>query len=151
LYFKPKNLATINRYLDPIEQTYKQQTTQFGTVETKIKSHFTVTMKLQKLAICGFIAGLTSSTAFDVNFLDAAILQDMLEAYTEHQPSTCTGTNGATTFTFDYPGINAASEWYPDFESFEEDLFLAAMTNTDPIGNRSWTIRLGQGGNMYSQ
>jgi hypothetical protein len=108
-------------------------------------------MKLQKLALCGFLASLTSSsTAFDVNSLDAAILQDMLEAYTQHTPSTCTGTNGATTYTFNYPGLNSASEWHPPFESFEEDLFLAAMTNTDPVGNRSWTIRIGQAGNMYS-
>jgi len=108
--------------------------------------------RLQQLALCGFLPGLiTSSTAFDVNSLDAAILQDMLESYTEHQPSTCTGATGTTTFTFDYPGLNAASEWHPPFESFEEDLFLAAMTHTDAApGKRSWTIRLGQAGNMYS-
>jgi len=107
-------------------------------------------MTLHKLALCGIIAGLTASTAaFDVNDLDAAILQDMLEAYDLHEPSTCTGAAGSTTFTFDYPGINAESEWYTPFESFEQDLFLAAMTHTD-TNNRSWTIRIGQGGNMYS-
>lgn len=103
----------------------------------------------QQLALCGLLASLTASTAFDVNSLDAAILQDVLESYTEHEASTCTGAAGSTTFTFDYPGLNAASEWYPDFEAFEEDVFLAAMSHTD-AGNKSWTIRLGQGGNMYS-
>lgn len=117
----------------------------------KPAAHHPITMKLQKLAaICGFLAGLlTSSTAFDVNSLDAAILQDMLESYTNHQPTTCTGAAGSTTFTFDWPGSNPDSEWEPDFINFEEDLFLAAMTHTD-AGKRTCTIRLGQGGNMYS-
>eukprot|EP00574_Skeletonema_japonicum_P013027 CAMPEP_0201715774 /NCGR_PEP_ID=MMETSP0593-20130828/1885_1 /ASSEMBLY_ACC=CAM_ASM_000672 /TAXON_ID=267983 /ORGANISM="Skeletonema japonicum, Strain CCMP2506" /LENGTH=758 /DNA_ID=CAMNT_0048205371 /DNA_START=26 /DNA_END=2299 /DNA_ORIENTATION=+ len=105
--------------------------------------------RLQQLALCGLLGSLPASTAFDVNSLDAAILQDMLESYTEHTASTCTGAAGTTTFTFDYPGLNAASEWYPAYETFEEDLFLAAMSHTD-AGNRSWTIRLGQAGNIYS-
>ena len=109
-------------------------------------------MKLQQLALSGFLAlaGIAPSTiAFDVASPDAAILQDMLESYTEHTPSTCTGAAGTTTYTFNYPGLNQDSEWHPPFQTFEEDLFLAAMSHTD-AGNKSWTIRIGQGGNLYS-
>eukprot|EP00986_Skeletonema_menzelii_P001282 scaffold338_cov155-Skeletonema_menzelii.AAC.16 len=111
-------------------------------------------MTLSKLALGSIIAGLTISSAaaagFDAADLDAAILQDILEAYNEHQPSTCTGTAaGSTSYTYDFPGNNPASNWHGDFAQYEADLFLAAMTHTD-ANNRSWTIRVGQGGNMYS-
>ena len=33
---------------------------------------------------------------------------------------------------------------------YEEDLFLAKMQHTDNNANRSWTIRFGQAGNIYS-
>eukprot|EP00573_Skeletonema_grethae_P002718 CAMPEP_0201686088 /NCGR_PEP_ID=MMETSP0578-20130828/653_1 /ASSEMBLY_ACC=CAM_ASM_000663 /TAXON_ID=267565 /ORGANISM="Skeletonema grethea, Strain CCMP 1804" /LENGTH=955 /DNA_ID=CAMNT_0048170085 /DNA_START=103 /DNA_END=2970 /DNA_ORIENTATION=+ len=105
-------------------------------------------MTLNKLALCGIIAGLTASTAVDD--LDAAILQDILEAYTEHQPSTCTGDAAtSTSYTYAFPGTNLDSNWHEEFVQYEQDLFLASMSHTD-ANNRSWTIRLGQGGNMYS-
>ena len=107
-------------------------------------------MTLNKLALCGIIAGLTASTAFNVDDLDAAILQDILEAYTEHQPSTCTGDAAtSTSYTYAFPGTNLDSNWHEEFVQYEQDLFLASMSHTD-ANNRSWTIRLGQGGNMYS-
>ena len=105
-----------------------------------------MTLKLLA-ALCAII---TSSVAFDVSNLDAAILQDILEAYTEHQPSTCTGDAAASTsITYEFPGTNSDSNWHENFQPFEHDLFLAAMTHTDE-SDRSWTIRLGQGGNIYS-
>ena len=114
----------------------------------------TTTMALHKklLALCGFLAGglTTFTAAFDVDDLDAAILQDILESYTEHVPSTCTGdAASSTSFTYDFPGTNPDSEWYPSFVNFEQDLFLAEMTHTDD-NNNTWIIRIGQGGNIYS-
>ena len=106
---------------------------------------------LHKLALSGLLVGLAtpSSAAFDINDLDAALLSDLLEQYTNHQPSTCTGAEGTTTFNFNYPGVNPDSNWYEPFIPFEADLFLAEMSHTD-AGKNSWTIRVGQGGNMYS-
>jgi hypothetical protein len=109
---------------------------------------------LQKLALCGFLvlAGVTTSytAAYDVDALDKAILQDILESYTEHVPSTCPGeAASSTSFTYEFPGTNPESNWYQEFQQYEQDLFLAAMSHTD-ANNRSWTIRFGQGGNIYS-
>jgi hypothetical protein len=107
---------------------------------------------LLKLPLCGLLLCCLASSStgqFDVDALDAAILADILQSYTEHVPSTCTGASGSTAHSFVYPGINPDSEWYEAFKPFEEDLFLAAMTHTDS-NNRSWSIRIGSGGNMYS-
>jgi len=111
-------------------------------------------MALHNLAaLCGFYFAwiiTTPTAAYDVDALDKAILQDILESYTEHVPSTCTGeAASSTSFTYDFPGTNPDSNWNAGFQQYEQDLFLVAMSHNDP-NNRSWTIRFGQGGNIYS-
>ena len=108
--------------------------------------------KLASLSV--FIAGFLSSFStthaqYNIQDLDDALLNDILHSYTDHVASTCTGSADTTTFSFDYPGVNVDSAWNEDFIPFEEGLFQASMTHTD-AGNNSWTIRIGQGGNMYS-
>jgi hypothetical protein len=88
--------------------------------------------------------------------LDEALLVDLLDAYADPagpaRPQECGSTDAAatTTFSFDWPGPNAASAWSATHTAdFEEALFRASMTHADANGN-SWTVRIGTGGNMYS-
>jgi hypothetical protein len=99
--------------------------------------------------IASFLSSSTTHAQYDIYALDDAILNDILHSYTDHVASTCTGSADTTTFSFDYPGVNVDSAWNEAFILFEEGLFQASMTHTD-TGNKSWTIRIGQGGNMYS-
>jgi len=84
--------------------------------------------------------------------LDKAILDDIIESYDTHEPTTCNTTDQASTtsFSFTWPGTNTQSSWNTDFTGYEQGLFQAIMSYNDPTGNRSWSIRIGSGGNMYS-
>eukprot|EP00585_Thalassiosira_rotula_P007180 CAMPEP_0196161200 /NCGR_PEP_ID=MMETSP0910-20130528/47215_1 /TAXON_ID=49265 /ORGANISM="Thalassiosira rotula, Strain GSO102" /LENGTH=1412 /DNA_ID=CAMNT_0041426141 /DNA_START=120 /DNA_END=4358 /DNA_ORIENTATION=+ len=88
--------------------------------------------------------------------IDEALLTDLLTQYETHAPTECTvasslDSNTTTTFTFIYPGLKSESEWNPDVEGFEENLFQAMMSHVDDTnGERSWEIRIGTGGNIYS-
>ena len=88
--------------------------------------------------------------------LDEALLVDLLDAYADPagpaRPQECGSTDAAatTTFSFEWPGPNAASAWSAAHTlDFEEALFRASLTHADADGN-SWTVRIGTGGNMYS-
>ena len=83
--------------------------------------------------------------------LDEAILNDILESYDTHIQSTCTseGSDADTTFSFDFVSTDQ-SNWFETFAPFEETLFQAQMSHTDSVGDNSWSIRIGTGGNMYS-
>ena len=55
------------------------------------------------------------------------------------------------TFAFDWPGQNNESKWDPRWRHVENETFLAQMEHVDPTNSsRSWTIRFGTGGNIYS-
>eukprot|EP00584_Thalassiosira_punctigera_P005954 CAMPEP_0172540772 /NCGR_PEP_ID=MMETSP1067-20121228/11704_1 /TAXON_ID=265564 ORGANISM="Thalassiosira punctigera, Strain Tpunct2005C2" /NCGR_SAMPLE_ID=MMETSP1067 /ASSEMBLY_ACC=CAM_ASM_000444 /LENGTH=776 /DNA_ID=CAMNT_0013326685 /DNA_START=99 /DNA_END=2425 /DNA_ORIENTATION=+ len=83
--------------------------------------------------------------------VEEALLKDIMEAYVGHDASTCASAElaNATSFSFDWPGTNADSDWYADFIQYEEGLFQATMSHADANG-KSWEIRIGTGGNMYS-
>lgn len=55
-----------------------------------------------------------------------------------------------TNTTYAFESSQAESQWNGDFVGYEEDLFLAKMQHIDNNVNRSWTIRFGQAGNIYS-
>jgi hypothetical protein len=84
--------------------------------------------------------------------LDKAILDDIIESYDTHELTTCNTADqaSATSFSFTWPGTNTQSSWNTDFLGYEQGLFQAIMSYNDPTGNRSWSIRIGSGGNMYS-
>ncbi|KAL7547612.1 hypothetical protein ACHAWF_010891 [Thalassiosira exigua] len=86
--------------------------------------------------------------------LHAAILRDFVEAYDGHDPSpvcdVASSSDGTTSFSFDYPGENVESEWYEEFSPFEAQLFQAILSFDDPSGDKSWSVRVGAGGNLYS-
>jgi len=84
--------------------------------------------------------------------LDKAILDDIIQSYSTHEPSTCKEEqSSSTSFSFTWPGTNTQSSWNTDFVGYEQGLFQAIMSHNDPTGkNLSWSIRIGSGGNMYS-
>lgn len=95
----------------------------------------------------------TTPTPTPLEILDEALLTDLIEQYITHETTTCTSSasvDDATSFSFDWPGTNAESAWYESFEQFEQGNFQAIMSHTDGSGDRSWSIRIGVSGNMYS-
>lgn len=88
-----------------------------------------------------------------IDNLDRAILDDIIQSYSTHEPSTCNTEEQAssTSFSFTWPGTNTQSSWNTDFLGYEQGLFQAIMSFNDPTDkNLSWSIRVGSGGNMYS-
>mmetsp|Transcript_40172 Transcript_40172/g.46209 ORF Transcript_40172/g.46209 Transcript_40172/m.46209 type:complete len:860 (+) Transcript_40172:168-2747(+) len=78
--------------------------------------------------------------------LQEEIIKDMMP----QSSSRCNGNNNSINTTFTYESSQADSKWNTEFVKYEEDLFLAKMSHIDNNSNRSWTIRLGQAGNIYS-
>eukprot|EP00531_Pseudo-nitzschia_arenysensis_P009193 CAMPEP_0116115578 /NCGR_PEP_ID=MMETSP0329-20121206/579_1 /TAXON_ID=697910 /ORGANISM="Pseudo-nitzschia arenysensis, Strain B593" /LENGTH=759 /DNA_ID=CAMNT_0003609015 /DNA_START=23 /DNA_END=2299 /DNA_ORIENTATION=- len=76
--------------------------------------------------------------------LQEEIIKDMMPAAS----GKCSGQTASSTFEFQ--SSQAESQWYAPFVDFEEELFLAKMQHADNNFNRSWTIRFGQAGNIYS-
>jgi len=109
------------------------------------------------LLTIAFGTAVAESKATALDALHAAILDDVIEAYVGHEPSICgvTSSSPSTSYSFEFPGGNAASEWYEDFVPYEEELFRAIMSFDDDgtqsqSGDKSWSIRIGTGGNIYS-
>ena len=80
--------------------------------------------------------------------LDEALLADIIP----DEGSAQCADPGTTSTTFTFPGTNSNSEWWSGFLSYESGLFLAEMHHEDTVhgGRRTWTIRIGEGGNIYS-
>ncbi len=76
--------------------------------------------------------------------LQEEIIKDMMP------PSSSLCSPQTSTSTFEYQSSQAESQWYAPFAPLEEELFLAKMQHIDNNFNRSWTIRFGQAGNIYS-
>lgn len=122
-----------------------------------MKYPFVVAIQLMVMATAniGFltvtlVSATTTPTALEI--LDEALLNDIIEQYTAHEPTSCTSSASAdaTSFSFDWPGTNADSAWYAPFVQFEQSNFQAIMNHADATGDRSWSIRIGASGNMYS-
>lgn len=76
--------------------------------------------------------------------LQEEIVKDMMP------PSSGKCTVNPVSSTFEFESSQAESQWKAEFAPFEEGLFLAKMEHTDSNAKRSWTIRFGQAGNIYS-
>lgn len=113
-----------------------------------------------KFALAAAIVGISLASFGDIvnatrmETLDAALLTDILQSYSTFSASkrtscSSTASTDATSFSFVFPGTKAESNWHPPFVQYEADLFQAIMSHTD-TGNRTWEMRIGKGGNMYS-
>ena len=101
----------------------------------------------------------SSSVRVPRRSLQKEIIKDMMpessSQCTSQSSSSSTRTNTAavvvTNTTYTFESSQADSEWNPAFAEYEQDVFLAKMQNIDAVNsNRSWTIRLGRAGNIYS-
>ena len=78
---------------------------------------------------------------------EQALLDDMLPA----SGSRCSSSASKQTSTsFNFPGTDPHSDWYSDFVNLESEVFLAQMNHIDTDTNRTWSLRIGKGGNPYS-
>lgn len=112
--------------------------------QQNILSMITRLLLLFKMMATATIAG-----AFDP--LDIVILEDMIPS----AGSKCNSNfqsipvDQTTNYTFEYDA--SQSSWSEKAMSMEEALFLAEISHEDGSNqNRSWTLRIGQGGNIYS-
>jgi hypothetical protein len=78
--------------------------------------------------------------------LEEAILKDMMPL----SSSQCQSPSGQTKSDFTFASSQAESNWYEPYVDLEQHVFLTKMTHTDVNLNRTWTIRLGKAGNIYS-
>ena len=79
--------------------------------------------------------------------LEEAILKDMMPLSSSQCQSP---PSGQTSSTFAFASSQVESKWYEPYVDLEQHVFLAKMTHTDANENRTWTIRLGKAGNIYS-
>ena len=98
---------------------------------------------------------LTLTAADTMEELHAKLLYDIMHQYTEYIPTDtnkCPDSSDTTTFTDEWPDANPNVYWDPTtVQNYEEALFQTRMTHTDTTGNgRSWEVRFGKGGNIYS-
>jgi len=127
--FKPTNRPTISAYptswpsSDPsVVPTETPSLSQFPTVSS-------------------------APTIFPVAELEQALLEDMFEG---HPSSTACIGSSSSSYTYHHSEPDEASNWFSSAESYEEDVFLAELHHEDDDSTKSWTIRIGAGGNIYS-
>lgn len=56
--------------------------------------------------------------------------------------------NPETSYTFNHSP--SQSYWDPMAQPYEDQIFLAEMSSVNDDENRTWVMRIGQSGNMYS-
>jgi hypothetical protein len=56
----------------------------------------------------------------------------------------------STSFNTTYTSTTAISKWDVENAQYEDDVFLIDMIHSDNNENRSWTLRLGKGGQIVS-
>ena len=78
--------------------------------------------------------------------LEDVLLEDLVP---DKGSSKCSNDGSSTLFSFDFDSSNA-SHWAQPNDKWEKLVFLAQMSHNDDNFNRSWTVRIGQGGNIYS-
>ena len=89
----------------------------------------------------------SAPTSHPVSYLERAILEDIFSSDT--RSSQCSGGGSTSRFTFDFSPPDDDSKWHSEARKFEKDVFLVEMRHTDD-DDKSWTIRIGEGGNIYS-
>jgi hypothetical protein len=99
------------------------------------------------VVLCAVASSIMVGTFASLNILEEALLDDMIPPSSGLCESKVSGT---TRFTTDFSLLNTSSYWNPMFQAFEKDTFLAQVEHVDPYINRSWRIRIGSGGNLYS-
>lgn len=97
--------------------------------------------------------GWGAAATADAGWADT-VRADLMKALTEdvlpESSSSCSAGAGETNATQEWPGASDESEWEPTFAGFEEQLFAGELSHDDADPRRSWKLRVGTGGNVYS-
>ena len=64
--------------------------------------------------------------------------------------SKCQESSGTTSFSHVYSSTDDASDWDVNTVAYEENVFEVDISHTDTDPDRSWTIRIGKGGQISS-
>lgn len=101
------------------------------------------------VAWCRLATATVGAVPSTMEELHEAILNDIIQSYPTHEPTQCNTPEqaAATSFSFTWPGNITSMK--NAFVPFEQGFFQAIMRHND-TGNRSWSIRIGTGGNVYS-
>jgi transglutaminase/protease-like cytokinesis protein 3 len=62
----------------------------------------------------------------------------------------CNGAGSSTSFSATYTSTAGVSEWDVNNAQYEDDVFEVDMIHSDANENRTWTLRLGKGGQIAS-
>ena len=62
----------------------------------------------------------------------------------------CDGAGSSTSFSAMYTSTNDVSDWDVRNAQYEDDVFEVDMIHSDTNANRTWTLRLGKGGQIAS-
>eukprot|EP00592_Proboscia_alata_P027970 CAMPEP_0194430460 /NCGR_PEP_ID=MMETSP0176-20130528/55548_1 /TAXON_ID=216777 /ORGANISM="Proboscia alata, Strain PI-D3" /LENGTH=137 /DNA_ID=CAMNT_0039244733 /DNA_START=132 /DNA_END=542 /DNA_ORIENTATION=+ len=96
-----------------------------------------------------------SAIANDEYKLQDAILQDIMPPSSTRcidSFETDSINGGSAAFSFNFRSTNKESGWDTTNADHEQKLFLLEMNHTTPDNNenRTWSLRIGKGGNIYS-
>jgi hypothetical protein len=79
--------------------------------------------------------------------LEYALLKDMFPSSSEK----CNNEPGQANYSYEFdPSWSNSSEWDLHNAPFEKDVFLVEFGHTEANANRTWKVRIGKGGNIYS-
>lgn len=97
----------------------------------------------------GLLIGLLLPPSSSAASLQEILLKDMAMP---HSSQLCTGSSSSTKFNYAFSSSQNRSEWGQDASFVEQDLFLVEMASMDNDLNlnKSFVIRLGVGGQIYS-
>ena len=98
---------------------------------------------IRSLVLLTVVAGTRGAGTTQLS-LAQALLEDMLPPASAR----CVGGNAA--YTYQYTSSDSTSSWDETSEMYEANVFLAELSHTEANSNRTWKLRVGKGGNMYS-
>jgi len=81
------------------------------------------------------------------HYLHQVILESFIPKSSDKCKYVSNSTNG---FNHSFTHSKSESDWHSMSENYEDDLFQAEMGHIDTNSNRTWTLRVGRGGNIYS-
>jgi hypothetical protein len=62
----------------------------------------------------------------------------------------CPGAGSSTSFSATYTSTMSISQWHPLQATYEPDVFEVDIIHSDVNENRTWTLRIGKGGQISS-
>eukprot|EP00049_Salpingoeca_infusionum_P014892 m.285198 g.285198 ORF g.285198 m.285198 type:complete len:826 (+) comp15770_c0_seq2:113-2590(+) len=121
-----------------------QHQTCIARMKAKVEMHLAVVVVLCCVCACTC----TSTSLFD---LEQALMEDFFPATSAKCVARAAAqTDASWQFTYDFTSNDNTSRWDATTVQYEDQVFLAEVSHEDPNSNRSWTLRVAKGSNVYS-